>query len=763
MNVKSIIAKYRWLIIILCLLIPLVIGWQLKNIRISTNLNELLPDTMSSRIDTKKIEAIFGSSDAMIYIFQTDDVLNPDTLERLDKITQDLKKVKGVKKVLSLSTTKEIISENGSMIVKNAIEKIPRNDAEKANLRKSLMNNEQAYEVVISKDFKATAIILSLETDADNLQIYAAAQKIVGKYPGNEKVSVGGEPAFRVTLQKNVIKDLSLLIPIALILMIIILYSFFRTRRGIILPLSVVLLSIIVGLGLLPTFGWPLTMIVVLLPLMVVAYSNNYGLYLMSRYSELIVHHGKEDNLEIASQGVSELAAPIFFTGLITIAGILGLVFHVLVPARQIAVVASLAIAFSVFASLGGITSVLAILPLPKKMKEEKKYTWVWLDKCLKWLSQKIIKHTHTVLWISLILAVLGLAASSLLKVDTNQEKMFSKNHPIRQCTDLINKNFGGSQNISMVFEGDIKDPVLLRSMEKYKQELLKIPGVGQVTSMADVIKTMSKALYDKNEPGYDKIPETREAVAQFLELYSMSGDPDDFEQIVDFNYSKANFIIRINDNSTPALVNLLNRVHELTKSDPHITMIGGTAVVKFELAETLIKGQMRSIIIALIVIILLVVLLFRSWNAGLLCSVPVILSVIFGFGIMGLFGIRLDIATTLITSVILGTGVDFTVQFLWKYRSLTKEGIASDQAVSQTLATTGRSITLNAICVISGFAALIFASMIGLRNLALLFVIETFVCLIGTLVIMPSLCIVFKPKFLEPLPEETAQKKGVI
>jgi uncharacterized protein len=155
----------------------------------------------------------------------------------------------------------------------------------------------------------------------------------------------------------------------------------------------------------------------------------------------------------------------------------------------------------------------------------------------------------------------------------------------------------------------------------------------------------------------------------------------------------------------------------------------------------------------------LLVMLLFRSYQAGLLSAVPLVLSMILGFGIMGIFDIRLDMATAFITSIIMGTGVDFTVQFLWKYRAMRREGKSPEAAVAQTLAGTGKAIAFNAICVVSGFGVLILSSMPPLRHLALLFSVLTLTCMAGTLVVIPSLCLLWRPEFLEPVAHAAGKK----
>jgi len=762
MKLKDAIVKFRWPVLILSVLVTAFMGWELSKVKIDSNMKNMMPATMISRINTDKIEAIFGSSDVLMYIFETDDVLNKDTLSRLDKVTAAFKKIPGIKTVVSLSNTKEIKGEEGSMVVTPAIGKIPVNAEQTEKLRESLKHNEMAYGMVVSKDFKAAAIIATLTRDADESKIFTETERVLREIPGNEKVNAGCVPAFQHRIARDASGDMIKLIPISLVVMLIILFSFFRTTRSVILPFTVVIFSMIFGMGLLPMLGWKITIITCILPLMVVAYSNNYGIYLMSRYRELHVYHGHTDKLVIAEMVLKELAAPIFFTGLITIAGILGLLAHVMVPARQVGVTASLAIAFSVALSLCGIPAALSLLPLPKVSNDKNRHTWVWLDRTLEWLAGRIFTNSKKIVWVSVLVALLAIGGALFIKVDASQDKMFPKNHPVAKCTELINRYFGGSQTISLVFEGDIKDPKMLQSMDNYKQELIKMDGVGQVMSIADVIKNMSKALNDRTEPGYDKIPQTREAVAQYIELYSMSGDPDDFESLVDFNYTKAQFMIRINDTSSDTVNKIIKRVHEIAAKDPHITVVGGYATIFSELANTLISGQVKSILIALVVIMILVILMFRSKTAGLLASVPLVLSLLMGFGIMGVFGIRLDIATAIISSIVMGTGVDFTVQFLWKYRSLRRRNLGVHEALAETFTGTGKAVAFNAICVVSGFGVLVLSSLPPLRHLAILFSILTMTCMIGTLVVIPALCVIWRPKFLEPLDKNPEQKKEV-
>jgi predicted RND superfamily exporter protein len=150
--------------------------------------------------------------------------------------------------------------------------------------------------------------------------------------------------------------------------------------------------------------------------------------------------------------------------------------------------------------------------------------------------------------------------------------------------------------------------------------------------------------------------------------------------------------------------------------------------------------------------IAILVMLMFRSAAAGLLSSVPLVFAIIIGFGTMGALGINLDMATALITSIVIGTGVDFSLQFIWRYRSIRQDGIPYDDAVKKTFTTVGRAIVFNAVCLASGLGVLIFSSIPPLRYFAILFGVLTLACMFGTLIVVPALCIVWKPTYLEPV-----------
>jgi len=741
--------KFRWLIIIVTWAIAVFFAFQIPKIRIDAEIEALIPHSMDSKVNTDKIEEIFGGSDMIILMMSSPDILADSCLERLQRIDGQFSALPAVERSLSLFTMKEIRGEDGALVVNPAIPEIPVTSREREVLREQLRKNEMVRGVVVSEDFTLAAIIGTLSKSTDDAELLKSVHNIIRENPGGEEIYIGGYPVVGQSITSSILHDITLLLPLSILFMLIILTISMRDAKGVLLPLSVVLMSVIVSAGLIPMLGWKFALVTVLLPVMMVAIGNNYGIYLVNRYHEILRNEpeiGKNLLLEKLSHALTK---PILLCALTTIAGVLALLTHIIVPAREVGLLAAIGIGWALIISLFYIPAFLAILPKTRIKTTGDKPHISRLEHFLFKLGILIARKPKLVLVLASLITLLIGTGMFRLRVEGNTVNFFSKKDSVRITSDMIDKNFGGSQTISIQFEGDIKDPDLLRRMDSYETILKSQPGVGQVMSISSVIRIMSKALLDPGDPGYDAIPDTREGVAQFLELYSMSGDPSDFEQLVDFNYENAQMIIRINDSNSSAVLGLVEGIKKITSGDPQVARIGGIGLVSAQMTDSLVKGQWRSTFFAIVIVCLLVMWIFNAYKAGILVLFPLGVACIVLFGIMGWAGIPFDPATTLITSVMIGCGVDYTVQYLWRQRSEIAAGLSDSRAVVKTLYTTGQAITFNALAVMIGFSPLIFSSFSPIRFFGLMMFISIFICLIGALILVPALTLVWHPKFL--------------
>jgi len=238
MKLNAFIHRYRlWLIIVpivvtVFMLLPLTKG------RINSNLMEYLPDDIEAKVEHERLEKIFGKFEPILIILKADDVLAESTLERVKNINDALKESVLVDDVISLFETKYIRGEEGAMLVDPAVDEIPYTDEDREQLREQLVGNPIAYGIVVSEDFRYTTIIVNAAEEVSDEDIIEEIEKIINLNPGPESVYLNGLPYLRYEVQRKATRDLAILFPLGLLIMLLFLYISFREFRGVLLPFS---------------------------------------------------------------------------------------------------------------------------------------------------------------------------------------------------------------------------------------------------------------------------------------------------------------------------------------------------------------------------------------------------------------------------------------------------------------------------------------------------------------------------------------------
>lgn len=760
MNKDILPIRYRWFFIAVAVAITLLMAIPLRNSKINTDLNAYLPDNIPQKIDLGKLESVFGTTDPIIMFFETDDILRDSTLTRIGSLTSAIQKSEQFKDVVSLFTIKNIRSEEGTMmVVDSVIKQVPHTAEERESLRKEIQDNPLAYKLVISEDFRYSLIMFNPKPGYSDDVLFKTLYKLLQENPGPEKVYFNGMPYLRDEIQKKAIRDLAILMPLGILLMIAFLYFSFREIKGVLVPLSVVIMSIVLAMGLMPLLGYDLSIIAVLVPILMIAIANNYGVHIVTRYQELNARYGNRSMSTILNEAMYYLRSPILLTALTTIVGILGMVTHIMLPAKQMGVVSASGIAFALLLSLFYIPAVMSLLKKGKPLKSYLVSKHTLIDRFLAWGGRVATRRPKMVMAAFLVFIVLTGAGMFRLRVSFNNEKIMPASHPLRISTAIANEHLGGTKVISLLFEGDIKDPKVLNDMDRFATELKKLPQVGSVTSIATVIRTISRAMNDPGDSLYDRIPDTRDAVAQYIEFYNMSGDPADFERLVDFDYTRANLNIQFRAEDIKEFNQVESTIDSLMTTSEYCKLKAGHCLVEKQMARSLVKGQSYSLIFAFAAIILLLWWIFRSLKAGMMGSIPLVFSVICTFGLMGWLGFELDIATSLLSSVAIGIGVDYTIHLFWRLKTELSDGFKYEEAVRRTLKNTGRGIAINAFSVMLGFAVLFLSGITILKSFGFLIIFSLILCLLCALLLIPAICYLAKPSFLEKSPIQNYNK----
>lgn len=744
------ILKYRWAIISLSLLLGAGFGLLIPSAETDPEIRNYIPRSMASRVTTDSIEQQFGVQDMIVALFTDSSVITGPDLRQIKDSDRAFKRLEGLGTVNSLYTARDIRGEGGMMIVDPLVGKIPETADEIAELKENILSNQFARDIVISSDFTTAAITGTVNPGVSESVTLGKIDSILASSGGDAETLTGGLPYIRRYIMKDVNRDAIVLVPLALVIMLVLLKVTLGDWKSVLMPFSVVVLSTALSMGLIPLFGWKISIISLLVPIIMISVANNYGIYLVTRYQELTASETNLNKNEILRGLIGSLNKPILFSGLTTVAGILGLLSHSIIPARQLGVLAAIGISAALVMSLLFIPAMISFIKPIRKANVGHKDPGAFLQRITGGISRTVIRWPGRVLVVSVALTVLISMGMFLLRTETNQENYFPHKHPVRKASEIINSKFGGSQTISIMIRGEIKDPEVMNAIDDLTLHLKAAEGVGNVFSISDVVREMSKALYEPGEPGYDAIPASGEAIAQMFELYNMSGDPDDFKQLMNFENTAAHILVRLSQPENDIIVALKDDIVTITADFPAEVTVGGYAIIMADFARKIIQGQLTSLLFALLTVFILLSVIFKSFKGGLTGSIPLAASILIQFGFMGLAGIAVDAATALLSSIMIGVGVDFTIQYMWRYNAELRKGLSHREAILKTYATTGRSIIINALSVMAGFSATFFSGFLSIRFFGYMVLLSIGSCLLFAIIFIPAFLLKFKPAFIE-------------
>lgn len=189
--------------------------------------------------------------------------------------------------------------------------------------------------------------------------------------------------------------------------------------------------------------------------------------------------------------------------------------------------------------------------------------------------------------------------------------------------------------------------------------------------------------------------------------------------------------------NSFPVANNFIGTVQRTV--DLENLEITGNSYLYYQVKMRLTFGQMVSIFLAIIAVLILNSITFKNFKIGLVSLVPIVFTLIINFGIMGLFNIPLDVITAVIASIAIGTGIDYTIHFITRYKIEYKKYKGDrEKAISITLTTVGKGILFNALSVGLGFLVLLFGNVIPMRTLGGMLAISMLISSTSALVLLP-------------------------
>ncbi|MBI4400536.1 MAG: RND family transporter [Nitrospirae bacterium] len=758
------VVRHRLAAILAAALLSAFLSTQIGNLRVIVNPDHNLPQEHPYVIATNLIEQIFGSRNLIVIGVESvsGDVFQPAVLEKIQRITDGVLDIPGVirSNVISLAArkAKNIAGTEEGMVVRQLMETVPHTPGEIAQLKKAVYANPIYVDSIISRNGRMTTIIADFKFGPE-LQGYRAIKERVEAVVDRERddhvrIYLGGI-AVNLAWLEIYSQRMQFFFFGALAIIMAVLYLSFRSFQGMIIPVLTAVMSVIWGLGLMGFLHVPMDTFNATTPVLIMAVAAGHSVQILKRYYE---EYGRlHESAAAVIESLSRIGPVMLTAGSMAVASFLALTAFPTLTIRVFGVFTAAGILSAMVLEMTFIPAFRSFIPAPKRYEMERERLRDWLDRFTEAVSGAILARKWGRVFGPLAAAALILPVGlNLLVVDSSLKGEFDPNSLVRQDDRALNDGMGGTNTVFLLIEGPgpdaIKNPAALQALDATQRHLAeRYSLVGKTQSLADFLKRMNKAMH-ADDPKEDRLPDSRELIAQYLLLYSMSGDPGDFDTYVDYEYQAAVLWAYLKTDSTAYIEQIITDLRDFLPrhfpSDYRVS-IGGGMAQGVALNEVMVQGKLLNIGSIAASIYTISSLVLRSPLAGLFVVIPLILTVLTNFGVMGLVGIRLDIGTAATSAMAVGIGADYAIYLIYRMREELGRHRDADKALAVTLTTAGKAVIFVAMSVGLGYSILMLTGFRLHVRLGFLVATAMTVSCLSAVALLPALLYLGRPRFV--------------
>lgn len=753
---------YKWLsnrpklVLFFLLIITIVLGLGLTQIKIDNNQESELPKDNEIVKTNDRLDDVFGKKGIiLIGISDQESVYKRSTLETIQELSNDIKNLPYVieDEVTSLSTFQNLKSREWGLERDPFLKSIPETDSEISLLKQDIKNSSEIYGKLISKNESFAAISAYVEEGYDQMAVTNAVFNLLDEYKQPDLTFfVAGDAIQAQEIDSGIQKDTGILLPSALILILICFLLTLRSLRGVLLPFSVVVVSIIWTLGAMGWLGLAITVVSSALPALMVAVASSYGIHFMLQYYEQ-VSNGRDSQIA-AKIALTNIAPAIILTGATSALGALTLIVFKVTSIQEFGIATAIGVISATILSISLIPAVLA-LQAPTTGKKFPKLDQ-GIDSILSNISVFSVKYKYLVSLTSVVfMIIISWFGLSQLKYGQDFIEYFEEGHRLRIAFNEFNSELGGARYLDVMVEAPSENsllkPTYLKEMTAFQDYAEGLPHVGSTQSFADIITRIHSAMND-NDPLFERIPDNEETIAQYQLLYSMSGSPGEQSNLLDYENQRAKIRIMLTTSEQEdhkwLYTTLKSKAGSLFSSELNIEF-GGDIMFWLAQIQYIVEGKILNIIASILVVLLFCTFIFRTISAGFLSIVPLTIATLLTLSMMGLLGIRLDVGTAIVTAIGVGIGVDFTIHFLKRLLKEYQLNQNIELASATTAKTAGKAILYDTLSNVAGFSVFILSGFQPLQFFGWLISLMMIASAFATIVIFPSFIAIFGNKLL--------------
>lgn len=719
-------------------------------------LNARIDSSAGTLVDTESpayryyedVRATFGSDEMDIVAVVSSDVFTVDTLAKIEAVTDRLLRIDGVENVESLSTVRNLTAgPDGDIDRSPVMETAPVHSAAIDDLRRTVRENPLLNGTLVSEDGRSAAIFVTYEEMSERdlvaSGVHDRVEEALRELEGPEQLYFSGVPRIKVEAAHLIERDILVLGPISFLAVSVVLFLAFRSWRGTLVPALTTGAGTVWTAGLMGFLDVPINIVTLVLPTFLLAVGNAYATHIVARHREET--EDGSTSVEAARRTIAHMGTPVFATALTTVLGFASLLAYRISAIRDLGFFSVFGISVLFLLSLSFTVVLLSLLPPEKQRRKRDSSERTRLERALESIGSFSIARPRLVMVVSCLVVAVFAWGATRVRVETTYLSYFQRDDPVRIAVETVNERLGmGDAAFFVAIDGPEPDSITrLDTMYRIAalQDFIdRLPEVASTTSIVDYVKLFHRSFHD-NDPAYHSLPDTDQAVAQYMLLL----DPEAVDDVLSGDASRGVILVRSNIHVSATMNAVVDKIERFAADafpDDFHVQATGTRVLLDRTADDLAEGQVGSLLTALFVVFVTLSLQFLSPRFGLVAMAPNLIPIVMFFGILGWSGTPLGIATAMIAAIALGTGVDEAVHLLAEFNHHVRKNADSRAAVLAALRSIGPPVVYNTAALVIGVLVLVGSSFVPLQQFGLFTAINVVVSLLVDLLVLPAILV---------------------
>lgn len=751
--------RVRWWVLAVFAAVMMLAVMGVKKMVVQTSFDDYFIKGDPMLVKTDEFKAHFGNDYFVGVLTECDNHFTTQNLETLRDLSNELlDSLSYADKITSLTNIEFLAGNEGGMAIEQIVpEVITKDKTGLDSVKQRAYSKPEVARKLISKDGKLSWIVIKLRpfpadsvwkketTVSPDILTGEEVDRIIHK-PQYASLHPKATGMPYVSQQKVVFigTEMGRLAKFAILISIVVMLIMTRSMRGVVAPFIGTFGGLLVTFGIAGALGLYVDSATSIIPVILAfAVSIAYNIHLFSFFGKRMLIHGRRKQAVVET--FTETGWPVFFCGMTTIVSLLSFLIVPIRPVAYIGIHTSLCVLFVMLTTML-VTPVLLSFGRDKKPKpnftdnSDTRWSGIMVR-----ISAFDLHNPKMILSVFVLCCVaLGIGVWRMEPAFDMERTMGEKVPYVNKLLEVSHSELGSLYSYDLMVEfpedGQAKLPENLHRLEQLTKLTEEYPLTKRTTSILDILKDLNQTLND-GDRAYYRIPDTEDEVAQMMLLYENAGGTES-EYWMDYDYRRLRLMVEMSDyNSGEAERELADIEQRAAALFPgaKITAVGNLPQFT-TMMQYLVRGQIQSFLISVLIIGMILMIVFQSVRIGLIGLIPNLFPAICVGGYMGWSGIPLDMMTACIIPMMLGMAVDDTIHFI-NHAKLEYDRTSHYQtAIRRTFRVVGVAIVTTSVITSAVFAGFMDSCCLQFFNFGWLAVIGIMTALISDLFITPVL-----------------------